>query len=134
MAAGEPRFERRVRSTAFLLAALVFTAIAYFQVHDTYLLKQRGEQVSGLVVHVHDGRSPYITVRYRTLGGDTITSDTSRYDAADPGETIDVVYDRKEPTRVQAADYGFDYWMAGVLAVIALGFLGLGVAGFRSRR
>jgi hypothetical protein len=79
------------------------------------------------------GKHQHITVRYTTRTGQEITEDTSNYDEAKVGQTIQVVYDRQEPTRMQAADYGFDYWLPTVMfgGVVAL-FVGLGIAQLRS--
>ena len=126
---GRRSVDDRLEGVGCLVAACVFTAIGYFQIHDLYLLQHRGEVVSGTVLHESDGRTPYITVRYRTRAGETVTSDTSNYEDADPGDTIQVVYDPLDPTRMQAADWGFDYWIpGGILGVFVLVFLVVGVA------
>ncbi|WP_410789891.1 DUF3592 domain-containing protein [Kribbella sp. C-35] len=127
---GKHRGDDRIEAALSLVAAVVFVGILYFEVHDLYLLKHRGEVVSATVLDESNGKSSSITVRYRTLAGETVTEDTSNYEDADPGDTIQVVYDPKKPSRMQAADWGFDYWIPGViLGLIAAGFLAYGIVG-----
>jgi hypothetical protein len=129
---GKHSVDDRLGAAMSLVAAAVFIAIGYFEIHDLYLLKHRGEVVSALVLDESNGKTTYITVKYQTLAGETVTADTSNYENADPGETIQVVYDRDKPTRMQAADYGFDYRIPGIiLGVIAAGFLAYGLLGLR---
>ncbi|WP_133785149.1 DUF3592 domain-containing protein [Kribbella sp. VKM Ac-2571] len=124
------RVDGRLEGALSLVAAAVFIGVGYFEIHDLYLLKHRGEVVSGTVLEESGGRTEYITVKYRTLAGETVTEDTSNYEDADPGDTIQVVYDPKKPSRMQAADFGFDYWIPGViLGLIAAGFLAYGIIG-----
>ena len=112
------RFDRE--GLMSLVAAVIFSGIGYAEISDLYLLKHRGEVVSATVLDESGGRNSHITVRYLTRAGQTVTGDTSNYFDGDVGETIQVVYDPEEPDRMQAADWGFDYWMPGVIFGIAI--------------
>src|SRR5436190_1067526 len=112
-----------------LVAAAIFSGLGYHEAHNLYLLKHRGEVVSATVLEESGGKSPHITVRYVTRSGETVTEDTSNYEDADPGETIQVVYDPEDPSRMQAADWGFDYWFPGILGLVAAVFLVVGIVG-----
>jgi hypothetical protein len=58
--------------------------------------------------------SSTITVRFVTSAGETVEGDTSNYLDAEVGKPIQVVYDPRMPGRMQAADWGFDYWLPGL--------------------
>jgi len=112
-----------------LVAAAIFTGLGYHEAHNVYLLKHRGVVVSATVLDESGGKSPHISVRYLTRAGETVTGDTSNYLDADRGDTIQVVYDPKDPSRMQAADWGFDYLFPVVLAIVAAVFLLVGILG-----
>ncbi|TDD58273.1 hypothetical protein E1263_19860 [Kribbella antibiotica] len=105
-----------------LVAAVVFGVIGYVQVEDLYWLRHRGEVVTGTVVDRAGGRSPWIEVRYVTRAGETVTERTSNGDA-ELGRSIEVIYDREDPERMQANDWGLGYWFPAL-------FFGAATAGF----
>ncbi|MEU4196150.1 DUF3592 domain-containing protein [Kribbella sp. NPDC026611] len=118
---------------ACIVLSIVFVAIGYFEVHDLYLLEHRGEVVTGTVLDETGGKTPRITVRYTTLAGEQITSETANYFEAKVGQPIQIVYDRAEPTRMQTAEWGFDDWIPGVgFGAVALLMLAIGVAQLRT--
>ncbi|MEU4608471.1 DUF3592 domain-containing protein [Kribbella sp. NPDC023972] len=98
------------------VAAVLLAGAGYAEVEDMYWLQRRGEVVTATVVDEYSsGRSgERIDVRFVTRDGRTVETDTSNYLDAEAGTTIQVIYDPVEPTRLQAADYGFDYWLPGV--------------------
>jgi len=60
-------------------------------------------------------RNPRITVRFSTGDGDVVEADTANYkEPADPGDTVEIVYDPQDPYRLQAADWGYDYWLPAI--------------------
>lgn len=90
---------------------------------DIYWLKQRGEVVTATVVEVHHGRkSSSIDVRYQTKAGETIEDNTSNFNTAPTGQHIPVIYDRENPHRMQAADWGLNYWPEAIWFAMGLGF------------
>jgi hypothetical protein len=98
--------------------------IAAAMAEDTYWLSQRGEVVTATVLgEKSDGgraNTKRLMVRYTTLAGVQIDNDTTNYDEDKVGPTIDVVYDREDPVRMQAADWGTDYVSPGVLGGLAV--------------
>lgn len=94
--------------------------IAAAMAEDTYWLSHRGEVVTATVLGEKSdgGRSntKRLMVRYTTLSGQQLENDTTNYHDDNLGPTIEVIYDRKMPERMQAADWGVDYASPGVLA------------------
>lgn len=113
-------------SAVLLFMALVVAAAGWFDVHDSYLLKQRGEVVTATVLDktTDEHGTTRIAVRFVTRDGATVQARTENYKHAQKGEPIDVVYDPRHPQRMQAADWSLDYWKsalvfgAGVLALL----------------
>jgi hypothetical protein len=111
------RWRFDLRGAGFLLFAIVLAGLGCSEIDDQHVFRQRGVVASGSVVDL-DHRwkgSDTITVRFVTTDGRTVEAETSNYLEAQPGSTIDVIYDPKGPTRIQAADWGLDYWLPGVL-------------------
>jgi hypothetical protein len=100
-----------------LVAAIILAGVGYAEVEDTYLLQHRGVVVTGTVLrkNVPFRGSTSITVRFATATGKTVKADTSNFENAEVGQTIQVVYDPVDPTRMQAVDWGFDYWIPATL-------------------
>ncbi|MFI6675519.1 DUF3592 domain-containing protein [Kribbella sp. NPDC050470] len=118
-----------------LVAAVVLAVVCYAELEDLYWLQRRGEVVSAAVLDESGGRTTRIEVRYVTLAGEVVTGETSNYEDAEVGGTIDVVYDRVDPSRMQAAAWGFDYWFPGVfLGGASVGFLIYGINSLWGRR
>ncbi|GAA1529300.1 DUF3592 domain-containing protein [Kribbella lupini] len=105
---------------AFAVAVLAF---GVWVGSDTYLLQHRGEVVPATVLDIGSGKHPKIEVRYTTQAGQTVEDSTGNYDQATAGSTIDVVYDSRHPTRMQAADYGFDYVLPSLTGALGAGLL-----------
>lgn len=109
--------------------ALVFFAFAARDAYDTRALADRGEVTTATITKVNTGRyGPPIHITYRAADGRVVRSDTTKYyDPEDGpelgrGDTVQVRYDPRRPTRVQGADWELgDYWEAGMLAVIGGG-------------
>jgi hypothetical protein len=112
--------------------------IAAAMAQDTYWLSQRGEVVTATVLGEKSdggrGSAKRLMVRYATLAGQQIENDTTNYHEDKVGPTIDVVYDRKDPVRMQAADWGTDYISPGVLAGFAVLILVAGAFLLTGRR
>ncbi|GAB2683773.1 DUF3592 domain-containing protein [Kribbella swartbergensis] len=120
-----------------VVAAVVLAGVGYSEIEDLYLLQRRGVVVEAKVVDEYQaGRSAErIDVRFVTRDGLTVETSTSNYLEAETGKTIQVVYDPAEPTRLQAADYGFDYWLPGVFfGGSSLVMLTIGTFRFRGGR
>lgn len=127
------RWRFDLESVMCLVAAVVLIVIAYYELEDMYLLQHRGQVVSATVLEESGGKHPRITVRYTTVAGEVVTGDTSNYVDADAGQTIQVVYDPERPSRMQAADWGFDYWIPCVMfGLVIVLFVYFGIAGLRS--
>lgn len=128
---GRLRFRFDLESVMCLVGAVVFATIGTFMLQDLYWLDRRGEVVTATVLDESSGKNPSITVRYVTRAGQTIENDTSNYYEAKVGGTIDVLYDREDPYRMQAADYGTDPWLqivffgGAMLVLLAFGVAGL---------
>jgi hypothetical protein len=120
--------KRRYEGAAMLLLTVVFGVMAGYQAHDLHWLRERGEVVPAVVLDKDGGKTETITVRYVTAAGQTIVGETSNFLEADKGQTIDVVYDREDPYRMQSADYGTDYLGPILFGVVALLTLVFGVA------
>jgi hypothetical protein len=132
---GRLRFQFDLESVMCLVAAVVMAAIGTFMLQDLYWLDRRGEVVTATVLDESSGKNPSITVRYVTRAGETIENDTSNYFEAKVGGTIDVLYDREDPYRMQAADYGTDPWVQiAIFGGVTLLFLVFGVAGLWPER
>jgi hypothetical protein len=132
---GRLRFRFDLESVMCLVAAGLMAAIGAFMVRDLYWLDRRGEVVTATVLDESSRKNPSITVRYVTRAGQTIENDTSNYYEAKVGGTIDVLYDREDPYRMQAADYGTDPWVQIVIfGGVTLVFLAFGVAGLWPER
>ena len=117
-----------------LVAAIVVMGVGYVEISNLYLLKHRGEVVTATVLDESGGRKSRIQVRFVTLAGETVTGETANYKHAEVGETVQVVYDRADPGRMQAADWGFDYWIPGLILGGGAGFfLVYGILGLWSR-
>ncbi|GAB2570525.1 DUF3592 domain-containing protein [Kribbella endophytica] len=117
------KWRRRYEGAAMLLLTVVFGALAWAEADDLRWLRERGAVVPAVVLAKEGWKTERITVRYETLAGQTIVERTSNFLEADQGQTIDVVYDREDPHRMQSADYGTDYSgpiIFGVFAVLTL--------------
>jgi hypothetical protein len=121
------RWHWDVNGLLILVGAVFLLSLGFWMARDTYLLQQRGEVVEATVLDVSSGRNARLDVRYTTKAGRTLEDSTSNFVDDTVGGTVEVVYDPEEPTRMQAADWGFDYvppgllGVAGVTAVAAAG-------------
>ncbi|GAA1698422.1 hypothetical protein GCM10009745_51060 [Kribbella yunnanensis] len=99
------------RVIAASVAALVFLVVGLVQVADLYWLRHRGEVVTATVGEVQHSRrsTDKIKVTYVTRDGQAVVAKTANYHDAEPGQKLDVRYDRKKPTRMQAADWSLSY-------------------------
>jgi hypothetical protein len=132
---GRLTFQFDLESVMSLVAAVVMATVGTFMLQDLYWLERRGEVVTATVLDESSGKNPSITVRYVTRAGQAIENDTSNYFEATVGGTIDVLYDREYPYRMQAADYGTDPWLlVGIFGAVTLFFLGFGVVGLWPER
>ncbi|WP_432946293.1 DUF3592 domain-containing protein [Kribbella sp. CA-253562] len=111
------RWRWDVNGLLTLAGAVFLLALGFWMARDAYLLQHRGEVVEATVLDVSSGRNARLDVRYTTKAGQTIEDSTSNFDEDAVGGTVDVVYDPAEPTRMQAADWGFDYVLPGLLGV-----------------
>ncbi|MFI5714114.1 DUF3592 domain-containing protein [Kribbella sp. NPDC051620] len=124
-AARPKKRDRRIwEGICCLLGAVVMLLIAAAMAEDTYWLSRRGEVVTATVLGEKSdhGRAANkrLMVRYTTKSGQQVENDTTNYYDDDLGPTIDVIYDREMPERMQAADWGVDYVSPSVLGGIAL--------------
>ncbi|MFI7064632.1 DUF3592 domain-containing protein [Kribbella sp. NPDC050124] len=111
-----------------LVAAVAVAGFGYGELEDLYWLQHRGEVVQATVLDEYGFRTARIEVRFVTRAGETVTGETANYVDAEVGRTIDVVYDREDPSRMQAADWGFDYWIpAAIFGAGTVLFLGYGL-------
>jgi uncharacterized protein DUF3592 len=127
------RFKATHRSVLTIATGLAVAVAGAVWALDTYRLEQRGVVVTGTVLAEHrsnpSDRRPTrstIDVRYPTEGGRSVDKTTGNYRSAEVGKPIQVVYDPKKPSRMQAADYGFDYRksgfvFAGAFVIVAIG-------------
>lgn len=100
------------------LAAAIFCVVfGVVEVRDLYLLDHRGEVVTGKVVDLRLGKHPTLKVEYVTRAGQTVVEETKNFHDVWAGQSVDVIYDPKNPHRMQTADYGFDYWKPGLLLI-----------------
>src|SRR5207249_992167 len=85
-----------------LFAAIILAGVGYAEVEDTYLLEHRGVVATGTVLHknVPLRGSTSITVRFVTTTGKTVKAETSNFEHAEVGQTIEVVYDPFAPSRM----------------------------------
>ncbi|HEX5534876.1 MAG TPA: DUF3592 domain-containing protein [Actinomycetales bacterium] len=140
----EDRTDALVTAAISTVIALVFLAFAASDACDTRALADRGEVTTATITDTSPVRyGTRIHITYTTPGGRVVRSDTTKYyDPEDGpelgrGDTVQVRYDPRKPTRVQGADWEVgDYWNAGILAVLGGGFLLFGAAPalFRARR
>ncbi|MEV6282492.1 DUF3592 domain-containing protein [Kribbella sp. NPDC051770] len=119
-------WQTRYEGAAMVLLAVVCGVAGGFEADDLRALRERGEVVPAVVLDKSGGRTEHITVRYVTKSGQTIEGDTSNFLDAEVGQTVDVVYDRTDPHRMQAADWGTDYTMPILWAVGFAIFLAVG--------
>ena len=113
---GKRRFRLGAEGAGCLLGAVVLAGIGAVQLSDLYSLDHGGVVTTATVLHEETpwrGAST-ITVRFVTSAGETVEGDTSNYLDAEVGKPIQVVYDPRMPGRMQAADWGFDYWVHGL--------------------
>jgi hypothetical protein len=110
-----------------VVGAVFFAVIGVMQLRDIYFLEHRGEVATGKVLEVSSGKSPKATVQYVTSAGQAVEDGTHNFDRAEVGQGLDVVYDPRKPHRMQAADYGFSYWEAGIpfIGTLLFGFAAL---------
>jgi hypothetical protein len=110
---GERRFRLGLEGVMCVVGAILVAVVGGAQLTDLYWLAQRGEVVTATVLDEENPvRGPSrITVRFVTQAGETVEGDTANYLDAEVGKTIQVVYDPRLPGRMQAADWGFDYWV-----------------------
>jgi Protein of unknown function (DUF3592) len=119
----------------WLFVAIILLGVGYAEAEDTYVLQHRGVVATGTVLHknVPLKGSTSITVRFVTAAGKTVKADTSNFLDAEVGQTIQVVYDPADPTRMQAADWGFDYWLPGIMFGGALAMVAAAIFHFWRR-
>lgn len=110
------------------MASLVFVGIGWAQISDLYWLRHRGEVVTGTVVDRYGSKTVHLEIEYVTKAGRTVRSETSNFDEDHRvGQQIQVIYDREEPERMQAASWGLGYGFPAV--AFSLVFIGFAVAG-----
>lgn len=120
------RWRRWVELTVVGAGAVGFLAAGGWQAYDVYRLSTRGVVVHATMIEEHDsGRDHWIEMEYTNRTGALVHGETSNFRDADRTNLFDVVYDPDDPTRVQAADWGFDYWLPGVCLVIGSALAGL---------
>jgi hypothetical protein len=130
---GRGRWHWDFDGVLYLVVGCVVLTIGCWLARDVYYLQQRGEVVPATVLHKTNGKNERIDVRYTTKAGETIEDSTSNFVDATVGGTVDVVYDPREPTRMQAVDWGFDYVLPGIVGAFGVGFLVYGPMHFRTR-
>lgn len=112
-----------------ILSALVLSAImagfGIWAIRDAVALEAHGVRGVGVVEYEHGGRYPSITVSYE-VGGEPYLVETGQFLEARAGDTIGIIYDSRNPWRMQAAD-----WTDGGGAGddIFFGWLFIGAAG-----
>lgn len=83
--------------------------------------------VQAEVLEEHGGRDSYIKVTFTTLAGKAVEGETSNYvEPVDPGDTIEVLYDPRDPMTFQARRWGTglgSYGLTYFLMAVGLGFL-----------
>lgn len=98
-----------------MLGAVLLSAVGAATFDDIYTLAHRSEIVTGTVVKKDASlrRPTDVTVRFITRAGQTVVADTSRIDhEPNVGDQIQIEYDPEEPSRMQGADWGHNYWLA----------------------
>jgi hypothetical protein len=111
-----------------ILCGVTLSAVGAAYFDDIYTLAHRSEVVTGTVIDKRTGwRGPTeIGIKFITRSGETVVADTWRFDhEPNVGDQIQVEYDPHEPTLIQGADWGHDYW----LTLIFFGGAGVVVVG-----
>jgi hypothetical protein len=115
----------RLQWGASIIAVLSMAFVGVVLYADFILLSYRGKIVPAAVLDEWGTKTrsgPTIEVRYVTRGGQTVVDTTSNFKGSvNVGDQIDVVYDPKNPQRMQAADYGFDHFSPAVWLIGAAG-------------
>lgn len=106
-----PRWAEVAVSAAFALGSLT---AGVWMASDIHVLASRGVVVPADVVAEHGGRDSWVEVEFTTLTGDRVRGETSNVKDLHGSRTLDIVYDSQDPSRLQAADWGFDYWLPGI--------------------
>ncbi|MGC4942508.1 hypothetical protein [Kribbella sp. DT2] len=130
---GRGRWHWDFDGVLYLVVGCVAIAFGCWLARDVYYLQTRGEVVPATVLDRSNGKNEHIEVRYTTKAGATIEDSTANFVDATVGGTIDVVYDPREPTRMQATDWGFDYVLPGIVGAFGVGFLVYAPTHFRGR-
>lgn len=113
------RWARWAELTIVAAAAVGFLVTGGWQAYDIYRLASRGVVAQATMIEEHtSGRDHWIEMEFTTRTGEQIRGQTSNYRDGDRTNLFDVVYDPDDPSRVQAADWGFDYWLPGVCLVL----------------
>lgn len=106
-----------------MLGAVGFLVAGVWQAYDIHTLAARGVVVRADVVQERPGRHPVLEVEFTTTTGERVRAETSNYRDLQGAPTVSVVYDPRDPQRMQAADWGYDYWLpalclAGSVAMV----------------
>jgi len=119
---------RRVVLCFLAFCALVCVGGVGVSYSDAVALRDHGIRTPAVVTAVHGGRSSYVTVRFTTRAGTTVTADVGNYDwQPDPqvGDEPTVVYDPDDPPgNVADVRMGPDFlnpWLLAAGAVAAAG-------------
>jgi hypothetical protein len=129
-----PRPPRRFKLTRELVmcvvAGVVLSVVGTVTFTEVYTLAHRSEVVTGTVIDKQSSLRrprPTITVKFVTRSGRTVVGETWRFETEpEVGDRIPVEDDPQDPTVMQAADWGHDYWLeliffGAAALVVALG-------------
>jgi hypothetical protein len=110
-----------------ILCGVILSAVGAAYFDDIYTLAHRSEVVKGTVIGKRIGwrRPTEIEIKFITRSGETVVAGTWHFDhEPNVGDQIQVEYDPHEPTLIQGADWGHNYWLpliffggAGVVVV-----------------
>jgi hypothetical protein len=120
----------------FVFVAVTMAGVGYAEIEDAYWLERRGEVVTATIVREDDPderAGSYVDVRFTTRTGRVVEAETEVDDEVEVGQTIQVVYDRENPLRMQTADSPLDYSLGFILAGGALVLLTASLTKFWSR-
>lgn len=112
---GLRRWPRWAEVAVCAAGAVGFLVAGTWQAYDIAVLASRGVVVQAEVLEEHGGRESYIRVEFTTAAGERVRGDTSNYKDLRGSALVDVVYDPRNPSRLQAADWGYDYVLPGIL-------------------
>src|SRR5262245_55336378 len=88
----------------------MLAGVGYAEIDDNHALEQRGVVTSAAVVHKDDDAraGSSIKIRFRAQAGRTAEVAIDVQGDAEVGQTLEVVYDPTDPTRVHPTDQGYD--------------------------